>query len=59
MHSTASEAAGARGPALRAPLLLIPLFLAAVAGVALLYYLSHSEELKRQEQEALLAISDV
>ena len=59
MHSTASEAAGGNQPAQRAPLLLIPLFLAAVAGVALLYYLGHSKELKRQQQEALLAISNV
>jgi two-component system, cell cycle sensor histidine kinase and response regulator CckA len=59
MQSTSSEPAGERRPALRAPLLLLPLFLAAVAGVALLYYLGHSEELKRQQQEALLAISDI
>lgn len=59
MQSTASKAVGVHKPVLRAPLLLIPLFLAAVAGVALLYYLGHSEELKRQQQDALLAISDV
>ncbi|MGA2328534.1 MAG: PAS domain S-box protein [Bryobacteraceae bacterium] len=59
MQPTTHEAAGESSPVPKAPLLLIPLFLAAVAGVALLYYLNHSEELKRQQQEALLAISDV
>jgi PAS domain S-box-containing protein len=35
------------------------LFLAAVGGLAVVYYRGHSAELKRQEQESLLAIADI
>jgi PAS domain S-box-containing protein len=59
MQSTNDNAARKRSLAPKAPLLLIPLFLAAVGGLAVVYYLGHSAELKRQQQESLLAIADI
>ena len=59
MQATSNSAARKGSPGPRAPLLLIPLFLVAVGGLAVVYYLGHSAELKRQQQESLLAIADI